>query len=514
MDRMQLIKKRNRFLIRLLLAFYVLDLIFIFAMSGVRDYWIYCLLFSFTFIYLFTAEKKLKPQIVTLSILLILYGYLIMLNWTVPAFVNIMFLALPLLMSTVYQDRKLLIGSGAATVFLQLYFFNSSFDLLLLDHTRKDIAYYLMFTMLIIFFQLYYLRFIGRLWEQVHDKQEELASTLDSTKAQLELLFSQSKDAIVLLDSEFRVMAVNPAFEELYKCPEEEITGKLYPYGDYINGTALSDSPDNWVQRTDRSRDGRLLEVEVAVSPIFSERGTLIARSEIIRDITARKTEEQILIQAEKLKTAGEMAAGVAHEIRNPLTVLRGFLQILHESKPADYPYTELMLAELKRVNDIVSEFLVLSKPQTAVKLLFNLSDVLDETIAFFGTEMSLKNIAVKTEGNPPCMVEGDCNQLKQILINLLKNASDAMPNGGNIYITLKRLETKKAVLVIRDTGTGIPAGELKKIKEPFYTTKEKGTGLGLVITERILAQHGGSMEITSQEGKGTAVTLTLPCMN
>ncbi|WP_164462145.1 ATP-binding protein [Bacillus sp. FJAT-42376] len=512
MENTQLIMKRNRFLLRLLSAFYILDLMFIYAVDGVRDYWLFCLCFAIPFLFLFMFEKKMKAEWMMYSLTALLYAYLVMLSMTVPSYVNIMFLVLPLLVCTIYQNRKILIYSALFTTASQLYFFYSDFDVLLDSVSSKEISYYLLFTFLVLFFQLYYLQFSNKLWKQVNDQKNEMAVTLESTKAQLELLFSQSKDAIALLDQDYKVTAVNPAFEMLYGMQEKDLAGKKYPHGDYEpNQAAIHAGKESTITRTDRAKNGRSVEVEVALSPIYGKKGELIAHSEIIRDVTARRTEELMLIQSEKLKVAGEMAAGVAHEIRNPLTVLQGFLQILHEKAHAEYPYTKIMLSELKRLNEIVSEFLILSKPQSAAKKLFNLRDILQETINFFGTEMALKNIGIEAGDFQSYTIYGDGNQVKQVLINLLKNSSDAMPDGGIIRISLSQSRDRKAVLIISDSGTGIPADVLEKIKEPFFTTKEKGTGLGLVITEKILTQHGGSMEIESEEGRGTTVKLFLP---
>ncbi|MGD6817559.1 ATP-binding protein [Metabacillus sp. 84] len=512
MDKKPVIIKRNRFLIRLLCVFYILDLLFIYMLDGDRDHWLLLIAFSIPFIFLFLGEKKIKPEYLMFCLIALLYAYLIMLNMTVPAFVNLVFLTLPILVSTIYQNRTLLISSSLFTAAVQIYFFYTYFDVLLQDITRKEIAYYILFTILVLFFQLYYLRFIGGLWKQVNEQKDEMAETLESTKAQLELLFSQSKDAIVLMDREYKVIAVNPAFESLYKLHEDELKGKQYPYGEYTHqAIAQPNSFGSMVTRSDLTADGQRVEVEAAVSPIYGESGALIAHSEVIRDVTERRNEELMLIQAEKLKVAGEMAAGVAHEIRNPLTVLQGFLQILKEKSPEDYPYTEIMLSELKRLNDIVSEFLILSKPQSVNRKLFNLREVLKETITFFGSEMALKNIVIKMDEIDSVTVYGDRNQIKQVLINLLKNSSDAMPDGGTIRISLEKNDGKTAALIINDSGCGIPKQKLDKIKEPFFTTKEKGTGLGLVITEKIAAQHGGSLEIESEEGKGTTVKLILP---
>ncbi|KZZ85236.1 MULTISPECIES: ATP-binding protein [Bacillaceae] len=512
MDNKQLIIKRNHFLIRLLCLFYILDLGFIYVIDGVRDYWHLCLFFGVPFILLFITEKKMNPVWQMYALIALLYSYLFMLNVTVPSFVNIMFLVLPILVSTIYQDGRILISSGLFTAAAQLYFFYADYNALMLSVTNKEIAYYLLFTILVLFFQLYYLQFLGKLWKQVNEQKDAMAVTLESTKAQLELLFSQSKDAIALLDTEYKVTAVNPAFEKLYQMAEDDLKGKIYPHGEYAFLHDFTyERLESRISRTDRTGDGRLVEVEVAVSPIYGDKGALIAHSEIIRDVTERRTEELMLIQAEKLKVAGEMAAGVAHEIRNPLTVLQGFLQMLQENAPADYPYTEIMLAELKRLNEIVSEFLILSKPQSVTRKLFNLRDVLNETITFFGSEMALNNIVIEISEIQSFSINGDGNQIKQVLINLLKNASDAMPNGGTINVSLIKTEDRKVTLIIHDSGKGIPSNVLKKIKEPFFTTKEKGTGLGLVITEKIMNQHGGSMEIESEEGKGTKVKLHLP---
>jgi two-component system sporulation sensor kinase A len=155
--------------------------------------------------------------------------------------------------------------------------------------------------------------------------------------------------------------------------------------------------------------------------------------------------------------------------------------------------------------------FLILSKPQAVHEKEINMRVLIDSMIRFFSTESALRNIGIefKCKGELPA-VKGDENQLKQVLINLLKNAFDAMNSGGNIMVDAQA-ENDTVIITIADQGPGIPADLISKVTKPFFTTKEKGTGLGLVITEKIIRQHNGNITITSQIGEGTTVIISFP---
>ena len=202
----------------------------------------------------------------------------------------------------------------------------------------------------------------------------------------------------------------------------------------------------------------------------------------------------------------------MAHEIRNPLTTLRGFLQLQEYNNRVDPKHNQIMLSELERINLIVSEFLILAKPQAVHFRNKNVRDILEDVLSLLSSQANLHGIEfVMSSQTAETDVHCEENQLKQVFINLPKNAMEAMPEGGVIRIDLFRPDPDHLGITITDEGVGIPEHQMEKVGEPFFTNKENGTGLGLMVSQRIVEGHKGSLQIESAVNKGTQVTLTLP---
>ncbi|TLS38964.1 PAS domain-containing protein [Pseudalkalibacillus caeni] len=245
---------------------------------------------------------------------------------------------------------------------------------------------------------------------------------------------------------------------------------------------------------------------------IYNRNGRAERMLGTVQDITERKKTEEHLLNSEKLSLVGQLAAGVAHEVRNPLTSIRGFLQLLQSGVESNPKYYEIMLKELDRIEFIVGEFLSLAKPQTPTIKEEDLINLIKQVMALLSTQSSLHNVQfVEKFELESITVSCDANQIKQVLINVLKNAIDAMPGGGTITITAGQQADGKVLLRFADQGCGIKKERLKKIGQPFYSTKEKGTGLGLMICQKIIEGHHGDLRIDSTYGKGTVVTVILP---
>ncbi len=258
------------------------------------------------------------------------------------------------------------------------------------------------------------------------------------------------------------------------------------------------------ILRTDRQI--RYAEAKV-IPTVYKERKTCQI---VIRDLTERKKTEDMMQQTEKLSVVGHLAAGIAHEIRNPLTAIKGFTQLMKQEIPNSY--LDVVLTELERVENIVSDLLILAKPQASVYEKVNMEKLLNDTIFLFLSEAHLHNIEFINDlqlSDP--IIEGEGDKLKQVYINLLKNAIEAMPNGGHISIRAHERNTDYLITQIIDEGVGIPRERISRLGEPFYSTKEKGTGLGLMICNRIIKNHNGTLTIDSSENSGTTVTIKLP---
>lgn len=259
---------------------------------------------------------------------------------------------------------------------------------------------------------------------------------------------------------------------------------------------------------------GRWITVEMSGVPVIDEQQNVKRMVLVCRDITERKESEAMLRKSDKLAAVGELAAGVAHEIRNPLTALKGFTQILRaKASTHDLPFYEIMHNELQRIEVITNELLMLAKPRECKFKAVQVGSIVQEVITLLSSRAVLNNVQIhqEFEQNTP-MVQCDENQLKQVFINVIKNAIEAMPRGGNLYV---RVESQGDTVCLEfvDEGNGIAAEHLPLIGQPFFTTKETGTGLGLMISYKIIQGHGGTMDIQSQVGFGTTVTISLPAV-
>jgi PAS domain S-box-containing protein len=253
---------------------------------------------------------------------------------------------------------------------------------------------------------------------------------------------------------------------------------------------------------------GKLLHTEIVASK--TKLGNRSVLQLIIRDISERKKNEELLINSEKLLVAGQLAAGIAHEIRNPLTSLKGFLNLIRSGETSTR-YFDIMSSELDRIDSIVSELLMLTKPRVYELSHHDLRDVMQDTITLLETQANMHNIEINVvydEG--PHWVYCVENQIKQVFINVLKNAIEAMIIGGMIEVRLKR-HLGQVYIQIKDEGPGIREEDLAKIGQPFYTTKENGTGLGLMVSYKIVDNHQGRMNVRSEVGKGTTFEIILP---
>lgn len=232
----------------------------------------------------------------------------------------------------------------------------------------------------------------------------------------------------------------------------------------------------------------------------------------ILRDISYRKKTEELMIRSEKLSIAGQLAAGIAHEIRNPLTSIKGFLQIMQPDISNHSQYFHIIFSELNRIEMILSELLMLAKPQETKFTKTDLVTLLNDVAILLETQGNMNNVSILQEHSfTELQINCDENQLKQVFINLFKNAIDAMPKGGKVKVLTEKIN-QSVKIIVKDEGEGIPPEFLERIGEPFLTTKEKGNGLGLMITYKIIENHSGNMYVESEVGKGSIFTIILPC--
>ena len=219
----------------------------------------------------------------------------------------------------------------------------------------------------------------------------------------------------------------------------------------------------------------------------------------------------QELLRAEKLNTLGEMAASIAHEIRNPLTVVKGFLQMMHKQEKGDnYYYLSLVLTELGRAESIINDYLNFAKPQFEKLESAELAEVISEVTVLLEAFAAKEGVQVNVQLEWEVFVKTDRNQLKQALVNIMKNAIEASDEGGEVTISQASAGSESYV-IIADTGKGMDSEQIDRLGTLFYTTKDKGTGLGTSVSIKIIEAMDGSISYKSERGVGTEVTIILP---
>ncbi len=262
-----------------------------------------------------------------------------------------------------------------------------------------------------------------------------------------------------------------------------------------------------------KAKNGSIFWADTTIVPFLNNCGKPYQYVAIRKDITNSKNAEEMLIKSEKLSAIGKLAAGIAHEIRNPLTTIKGFAQFLKADIQDEkkLKYFDTLLSEIDRINFIVEEFMILAKPNVYQFKTENIISIINEIKLFLESEANLKNVQISLKNElDDIYVFCEKNQLKQVFLNLLKNAIEAMPKGGNIEINVY-IKDNTVQVSIQDEGVGIPIENYKKMGEIFYSTKEEGNGLGLFVSFKIIQNHNGNVHIESEINKGTNFRISLP---
>jgi two-component system NtrC family sensor kinase len=264
-----------------------------------------------------------------------------------------------------------------------------------------------------------------------------------------------------------------------------------------------------------QTKEGKGIIISMTISALRNAEGNIVGVSRICKDITDLKKAEERLILAERLSSLGELTAGVAHELRNPLAGIKINTQILSRKK--DLPEMEKKLLDstqegIEKIQKIVDDMLHFAKPKASHFQEEEIDEVVEKSLAILQTKLKKGNISSIFEaGLELPRVRIDIHQIQQVLINLMLNAIQSMEKGGTLTIRTFRENEGGVGVEVRDTGVGIPRSHLKKIFDPFFTTKSEGTGLGLSISLKILESHGATINVVSEEGKGSTFTIHFP---
>jgi two-component system sensor histidine kinase HydH len=262
-------------------------------------------------------------------------------------------------------------------------------------------------------------------------------------------------------------------------------------------------------------REGRTVPLEVIAAVLRDDEGSLIGRIALLRDLSELQHLRKEVERSQRLAAVGSLAAGVAHEIRNPLSSLKGFATYFRQrygGVPDDVKVADIMIQEVDRLNRVITELLEFSRPLELKKKATDLSGLVRQTLGTLEGQTREKKISVRTElptGLPAASIDPD--RMTQVLLNLFLNALAAMEAGGNLTVSVALQEDRTLRVSIADTGTGIRKEDLGRVFDPYFTTKPSGTGLGLAIVHRIVEAHGGEIRLESETGRGTTFTILLP---
>ena len=343
-----------------------------------------------------------------------------------------------------------------------------------------------------------------------------------SVKDLADTTFALDQAAIVAVtDVKGRIQYVNDKFVEISKYPREELIGQDhrlinsgYHPKEFIRGLWLTIANGRiWRgEIRNRAKDGSIYWVDTTIVPFLDDRNKPYQYMAIRYDITDRKRSEEQLQEQAALARLGEMAAVVAHEVKNPLAGIRGALQVIGGRMPESGRDKAIMgdiVSRLDSLNDIVQDLLVFARPREPHLSPVPLLDLIRETVNLLRRDPSQAGVDISISGDQ-IVVPADPEQLQMVFLNLLLNAAQAQNASGTILIDVSP-ETLAAKVTIADSGPGIPADVRDKIFEPFFTTKSRGTGLGLPTAKRIIERHRGTIGIESPAGGGTVVIVKLP---
>lgn len=362
----------------------------------------------------------------------------------------------------------------------------------------------------------------------LYEEQEKRADELAMLKEFNESIVESVNVGLLAVDENGKVMRCNTTFEEMLELSREQVVGQT------VETLFDKTFSQNLVQVLGQSRwhlnelrhayklhtespSGRSLILNVAIAPLRSvsaeQKGAII----VLENVTARVKLEETLQQSEKLSSIGLLAAGVAHEVNTPLTGVSSYTQMLLGMIPENDPkhaLLEKVQRQTDRATNIVGNLLNFSRVGTSTDFVdVDVNKTLDDTLQLLDPQLRKSNVEiVKNYDSAPPKITGDAGKLQQVFTNLILNARDAMYEGGKITLTTNTTE-ESVLITVEDTGIGIEADNLNKIFDPFFTTKGvgDGTGLGLAVTYGIVQEHSGTIQPTSELGKGTTFKLEFP---
>ncbi|WP_099353192.1 ATP-binding protein [Fredinandcohnia onubensis] len=403
-------------------------------------------------------------------------------------------------------------------------------ELLETEVHQKSISIDTLFEVMKIMESIYQLM-SNTLLNMYNDELSFIKHALDASKEDLKMTLKELADLesvlneatiFAITDREDRILYANDNFCNLYKYTREELLGQKHEvYSSNFHPPSFFEDIWDTIQGGEvwkgeilnQAKDGTKYWLDTTIFPFVDSNGERYKHISIQYDITEKRNTEEALRKTEKLAMIGELAAGIAHEIRNPLTTIRGFVQLLNDNG-VEVHYIDTIIDEIDRINFIVSEFMVFAKPHQIYFSECNITSILKSVIKFLEPEANLKNVNIEYKfPRDEVLISGEKNQLKQVFLNLIKNSIEAMPTGGYVSIVVDRTYQEISI-TIKDEGIGMKADQIKKLGEPFFTTKQNGNGLGLMVSYKIIQNHKGTIQVNSQLNQGTTFFISFESPN
>jgi two-component system sensor histidine kinase HydH len=354
-----------------------------------------------------------------------------------------------------------------------------------------------------------------------------LVQAFQSTRASLKRIQAFSDHLVegmpiglLAVDSAQRIIAFNQSAEKILQISGKEVLGKqpreVLPRDFDLLLQARERKQGPIVQELEcLLKAGQSIPLEITVSALMEEDGSLLGQMILFKDLSEIQNLKREIETTRRLAALGRLAAGVAHEIRNPLSSIKGFATFFKErykQNPEDQNTAEIMIQEVDRLNRVITQLLEFARPSRILKKPVDLPGLVQHSLKMIAKQAQAQGVRVRSELAPVGEVVLDADRINQMLLNLYLNALAAMENGGTLNVILKGdARSRKVKLVVNDTGVGIKKEELEHIFDPYFTTQPSGTGLGLAIVHKIIEAHQGEIRVESEPGKGSVFTVILP---